>query len=161
MYGLAPICLGLANVYGPRQNPYGEAGVIAVFGSRMISGRPVTVYGDGTATRDYVYVDDVADAFVRAGRAPLTTVGTYNIGTGQQTTVADVHRLIAAVLDGAPAPCYAAARTGELPAIALDATKAEKELGWKPAVGLVEGIQRTVQWLRATLEPEPAMAIDA
>jgi UDP-glucose 4-epimerase len=161
MYGLAPICLGLANVYGPRQNPHGEAGVIAVFGSRMISGRPVTVYGDGTATRDYVYVDDVADAFVRAGQAPLTTVGTYNIGTGQQTTVADLHRLIAAVLDGAPTPCHAAARTGELPAIALDATKAERELGWKPAVGLVEGIQRTVQWLRATLEPEPAMAIEA
>jgi UDP-glucose 4-epimerase len=161
MYGIAPICLGLANVYGPRQNPHGEAGVIAVFGSRMISGHPVTVYGDGTATRDYVYVDDVADAFVRAGQAPLTTVGTYNIGTGRQTTVAEVHRLIAAVLDGASMPRYAAARTGELDAIALDATKAEKELGWKPAVDLVEGIQRTMQWLRATLEPEPTLLIDA
>ncbi len=161
MYGIAPICLGLANVYGPRQNPHGEAGVIAVFGSRMISGRPVTVYGDGTATRDYVYVDDVADAFVRAGQAPLTTVGTYNIGTGRQATVAEVHRLIAAVLDGASMPCYAAARTGELDAIALDATKAERELGWKPAVDLVEGIQRTMQWLRATLEPEPTLLIDA
>ena len=161
MYGLAPICLGLANVYGPRQNPLGEAGVIAIFGSRMISGRPVTVYGDGTAARDYVYVDDVVDAFVRAGEAPLTTVGTYNIGTGQQTTVAEVHRLIAAVLDGSSMPCYAAARTGELHAIALDATKAHKELGWKPAVDLVEGVHRTVQWLRASLEPEPAMAIDA
>jgi UDP-glucose 4-epimerase len=161
MYGIAPICLGLANVYGPRQNPHGEAGVIAVFGSRMISGRPVTVYGDGTASRDYVYVDDVADAFMRAGQAPLTTVGTYNIGTGRQTTVAEVHRLIAAVLDGSSMPRYAAARTGELDAIALDATKAEKELGWKPAVDLVEGIQRTMQWLRATLEPEPTLLIDA
>ena len=161
MYGLAPICLGLANVYGPRQNPHGEAGVIAVFGSRMIDGRPVTVYGDGTATRDYVYVDDVVEAFVRAGHAPLTTVGTYNIGTGRQTTVAEVHRLIAAALDGSSVPRYAAARTGELDAIALDATKAEKELGWKPAVDLVEGIQRTMQWLRATLEPEPALLINA
>ena len=70
MYGMAPICLALANVYGPRQNPHGEAGVIAVFASAMITGRPFTVYGDGTAARDYVYVDDVVDAFVRAGRAP-------------------------------------------------------------------------------------------
>ena len=161
MYGIAPICLGLANVYGPRQNPYGEAGVIAVFGSRMLSGRPVTVYGDGTATRDYVYVDDVVDAFVRAGQAPSTTVGTYNIGTGQQTTVAEVHRVIAAVLEGSSVPRYAAARIGELHAIALDATKAEKELGWNPAVDLVEGIQRTMQWLRATLDPEPGLLIDA
>jgi UDP-glucose 4-epimerase len=161
MYGIAPICLGLANVYGPRQNPYGEAGVIAVFGSKMISGQPVTVYGDGTATRDYVYVDDVVDAFVRAGQAPLTTVGTYNIGTGQQTTVADVHRLIATAFAESSAPRYDAARTGELHAIALDATKAEKELGWKPAVDLVEGIERTMRWLRATLDPEPTLLVDA
>lgn len=161
MYGLAPICLGLANVYGPRQNPYGEAGVIAVFGSRMISGRPVTVYGDGTATRDYVYVDDVVDAFVRAGRAPLSTVGTYNVGTGQQATVAEVHRVISEFLDGAPDPCHEAARTGELHEIALDARKAQQELGWKPAVDLVEGIHRTMRWLRATLDPEPALLMEA
>src|SRR5882757_11393684 len=120
MYGIAPICLGLSNVYGPRQNPHGEAGVIAIFGSRMIGGQPVTVYGDGTAARDYVYVDDVVDAFMRAGRAPLTTVGTYNVGTGQQTTVVEVHRLIAAALGESSEPRYAAARTGELQAIALD-----------------------------------------
>ncbi len=161
MYGIAPICLGLANVYGPRQNPHGEAGVVAVFGSKMISGQPVTVYGDGTASRDYVYVDDVVDAFVRAGRAPLTTVGTYNVGTGQQTTVTEVHRLIAAALETSSVPRYTAARTGELHAIALDATKAERELGWKPAVDVVEGIQRTMQWLRATLDPEPTLLVDA
>lgn len=161
MYGIAPICLGLANVYGPRQNPHGEAGVIAIFGSRMISGRPVTVFGDGTAARDYVYVDDVVDAFVRAGRAPLTTVGMYNIGTGRQTTVTEVHRLMAAVLDEASVPCHAAARTGELQAIALDATKAHRDLGWAPAVDLVEGIRRTAEWLRATLDPEPGLLIGA
>lgn len=161
MYGIAPICLGLANVYGPRQNPHGEAGVIAIFGSRMISGRPVTVFGDGTAARDYVYVDDVVDAFVRAGRAPLTTVGMYNIGTGRQTTVTEVHRMMAAGLDGGSVPCHAAARTGELQAIALDATKAKRDLGWRPAVDLVEGIRRTTQWLRATLDPEPALLVDA
>jgi UDP-glucose 4-epimerase len=165
MYGIAPICLALANVYGPRQNPRGEAGVITVFGSAMIAGRPVTVYGDGTAARDYVYVDDVVDAFVRAGSDRHGAAGTYNIGTGLQTTVAEVHRLISAVLDQSSPPCYTAARTGELHAIALDATKAEKELGWKVTVDLAEGIQRTIRWLRSTLEPEfepePAALIDA
>lgn len=161
MYGLAPICLGLSNVYGPRQNPHGEAGVMAIFGSRMINGLPVTIYGDGTASRDYVYVDDVVDAFVRAGHAPLSTVGTYNIGTGQQATVEQVHRLISDALGVKSAPRYAPARTGELHAIALDATKAEKELGWSPAVDVVEGIERTTSWLRATLDPEPALLVDA
>jgi UDP-glucose 4-epimerase len=119
------------------------------------------VYGDGTAARDYVYVDDVVDAFVRAGGAPLAVSGTYNIGTGRQTTVTEVHRLISAVLDGSLPPLYAAARTGELQAIALDATKAEKDLGWKPAVEVVEGIQRTIQWLRSTLKPQPVSLAEA
>jgi UDP-glucose 4-epimerase len=156
MYGMAPICLALANVYGPRQSPRGEAGVMAVFGSALLTGRPVTVYGDGTAARDYVYVDDVVDAFVRAGDAPLAVTGTYNIGTGRQTTVAEVHRMISSVLDESAPPRYAAARTGELHAIALDARKAEEDLGWKPDIGLHEGIRRTMQWLRAVLAPERA-----
>ena len=156
MYGLEPICLALSNVYGPRQNPHGEAGVIAVFSSAMKAGRNVTVYGDGSATRDYVFVDDVVDAFMCAGRAPAGTTGVYNIGTGKQATVTEVHRLISAMLDGAAPPLYAEARTGELHAIALDAHKAESELGWKPVVDLLEGIERTVDWLRAVGEPEPA-----
>jgi UDP-glucose 4-epimerase len=156
MYGLAPICLALANVYGPRQNPNGEAGVIALFGGALIDGRPLTVYGDGTAARDYVYVDDVVDAFVRAGEAPLSVSGTYNIGTGRQTTVTEVHRMISSVLDESPAPRYAPARTGDLRAIALDATKAQEDLGWKPVVDIAEGIQRTIQWLRTVLQPETA-----
>ncbi|GAB7068073.1 GDP-mannose 4,6-dehydratase [Mycobacterium hodleri] len=161
MYGIAPICLALSNVFGPRQNPRGEAGVITVFGTKMISGHAVTVYGDGTSTRDYVYVDDVVDAFARAGRAPLTTVGTYNVGTGMQTTVADVHRLVAEALDVSSVPHFAETRTGELHAIALDATKAARELGWTPAVDLAEGVRRTMQWLRATLDPEPTRLVDA
>jgi len=161
MYGLAPICLALANVYGPRQNPHGEAGVIAVFGSALIAGRPVTVYGDGTAARDYVYVDDVVDAFVRAGEAPLSVTGTYNIGTGRQTTVAEVHRMISSVLDESAPPRYAAARAGELHAIALDASRAEEALGWKPTVDIVEGIERTVHWLRAALDPDSSAIVGA
>jgi UDP-glucose 4-epimerase len=156
MYGLAPISLALANVYGPRQNPHGAEGVIAVLGSAMITGRPFAVYKDSAAAHDYVYVDDVVDAFVRAGCVPIETTGTYNIGTGQFTTVTEVHALISAVLDGS-SPYYAATRTGELRAIALNATKAEKELRWKPTVDLAEGIQRTIRWFRATLEPEPAL----
>src|SRR5829696_4662850 len=113
MYGLAPICLALANVYGPRQNPHGEAGVVAVFGSALIKGRSVTIYGDGTASRDYVYVSDVVDAFARAGTAPLDITGTYNIGTRQQVTVREVHALVAALIAGSPPPDYAASRTGE------------------------------------------------
>src|SRR6202158_1153596 len=90
MYGLAPICLALASVFGPRQNPHGEASEIVAFGRAMITGPAVTAYGDGAAARDYVYVDDVVDALVRAGHAPTRTMGTYNIGTGQQTTATEV-----------------------------------------------------------------------
>src|SRR6201993_4172773 len=111
MYGLAPICLALANVYGPRQDPHGEAGVVALFGSAMISGRPTTIYGDGSATRDYVYVDDVVTAFMSAAEAPDMTTGTFNIGTGLQTTVTELHELIAEAVGGACPPIHTAART--------------------------------------------------
>ena len=107
MYGLAPICLALANVYGPRQNPHGAAEVIGVLGSAMITGRPFAVYRDGAAAHDDVYVDDVVDAFVRAGRAPMETTGTYNVGSGHHTTVTEVHGLMSAALDGSAPPCRA------------------------------------------------------
>jgi UDP-glucose 4-epimerase len=156
MYGLAPICLGLANVYGPRQDPHGEAGVVTVFGSAMISGRPTIIYGDGSATRDYVHVDDVVAAFLCASEAPITTTGTFNIGTGVQTTVTELHRLIAAAVGVSRPPDHAEARTGEVHASALDPTRAGRELGWKPDTDLTDGIKRTVDWLRALLDPQPA-----
>jgi UDP-glucose 4-epimerase len=155
MYGLAPICLALANVYGPRQDPHGEAGVVAVFGSAMISGRPTIIYGDGTATRDYVYVDDVATAFLCAAEAPVATSGTFNIGTGVQTTVTELHQLIAEVVGVSRPPDHAEARTGEVHASALDSTRAGRVLGWKPDIDLTEGITRTVGWLRGVLDPNP------
>ena len=159
MYGLAPICLALANVYGPRQNPHGTAGVIAVLGSAMITGRPFAV--SRAAAHDYVYVDDVVDAFARAGSAPMETTGTYNVGSGQHTTVTEVRRLISAALDGSAPPCRAEELGDEPYLIALDATKAEKELEWKPTVDLAEGIRRTMQWLSATLEPESPALVGA
>jgi UDP-glucose 4-epimerase len=156
MYGLAPICLALANVYGPCQDPYGEAGVVTLFGSAMISGRPTTIYGDGSATRDYVYVDDVVTAFLCAAEAPITTTGTFNIGTGVQTTVTELHQLIAEAVGVSRAPDHAEARTGEVHASALDPTRAGRVLGWKPDTDLTEGIKRTVDWLRGRLDPHPA-----
>ncbi|MEZ0051101.1 UDP-glucose 4-epimerase [Mycobacterium sp. MAA66] len=148
MYGLAPICLALSNVYGPRQNPRGEAGVIAVFGGAMVAGDGVTVYGDGSASRDYVYVDDVVEAFVCAAAAPLSVTGTFNIGTGMQTSVMDVFRMLSALFDDVPPAGHAEMRTGELQAIALDAGRAHDQLGWEPVVDIAQGIERTVHWLR-------------
>lgn len=147
MYGLAPICLALANVYGPRQDPYGEAGVVTVFGSAMISGRATTIYGDGSATRDYVYVDDVVTAFLCAADAPITTTGTFNIGTGVQTSVTELHQLVEGAVGVSRPPVHAEARTGEVHASVLDPTLAGRVLGWKPDIDLTEGIKRTVEWL--------------
>jgi UDP-glucose 4-epimerase len=156
MYGLAPICLALANVYGPRQLPNGEGGVVTIFGRAMISGRPTTVYGDGSATRDYVYVDDVVTAFLCAADAPIATTGTFNIGTGVQTTVTELHQMIAEVAGVSRLPDHAEARTGEVHACAVDPTRAGRVLGWKPDTDLTDGIKRTVDWLRATLDLYPA-----
>jgi UDP-glucose 4-epimerase len=159
MHGLAPMCLALANVYGPRQIPHGAGGVIAALASAMITGRPYTVYRDRSAAHDYVYVDDVVDALVRAGSAPPEKSGIYNIGSGHRTTVTEVRRLISAVLDWSSP--YPDADAEQLCSIALNARKAETELGWVPKVALPEGIRRTVEWLFATLEPEQPAQVSA
>jgi UDP-glucose 4-epimerase len=161
MYGISPISLALGSVYGPRQNPHGDTGVVTVFGSALLAGRPITVYGDGTAVRDYVYIDDVVDAFMSAGQLPLAVMGTYNIGTGEQTTVSEVYRLVAKAVGVSSPPRYAAVRTGEVHAIALDSKEARGELGWTPSINIVEGIQRTIQWLRDSLRSVPATLVDA
>jgi UDP-glucose 4-epimerase len=148
MFGMAPICLALSNVYGPRQSVAGEAGVIAAFASALATGGTGTVFGDGSATRDYVYVDDVVRAFTAAAGAPLDVSGLFNIGTGKQISVADLHRVISQMFEGAPPPFYAPARTGEVQDSALDARRAFSVLGWAPAVDLIDGIERTVAWLR-------------
>jgi UDP-glucose 4-epimerase len=152
MYGLSSISLALANVYGPRQDPHGEAGVVTIFGAAMLTGRATVIYGDGSACRDYVYVDDVIDAFVRAGQAPPGFTGRFNIGTGVQTTVTEVHRLIAEAVGVDAPPRYAQARTGEIQAIALEYAAVRTALGWTPSVDVGEGVRRTVAWLRGTLD---------
>lgn len=149
MYGLDWTSLALGNIYGPRQDPHGEAGVVAIFGTAMLERRPTKIFGDGTATRDYVFVDDVVEAFVltvsRGGGRRL------NIGTGVQTSVHDLHHVVAVAAGALDEPVLAPPRTGELQAISLDASAAEEVLGWTPATELATGVGRTVDWLRTTL----------
>lgn len=161
MYGISAVCLALANVYGPRQNPFGEAGVIAVFGTAMITGAEATIFGDGSAARDFVYVDDVVDAFVRAATARTLPSDTYNIGTATMTTVTEVFDLISAAMGSTSAPLHAPGRIGELRAIALDNSKAQRDLGWTPGVALADGIPKTLRWLQVTVGPDSIADIGA
>ena len=128
--------LRLGNVYGPRQDPHGEAGVVAIFSGKLIDGEPMKVFGDGLQTRDYVYVDDVVDAFLRAeGGTPDITL---NIGTGREVSVLDLVRIL-----GGGDAVHAPARTGEVQRSALDAALAATVLGWTPTVQVEEGLPRT------------------
>lgn len=146
--------LALANAYGPRQDPTGEAGVVAVFVSALLAGKPTKVFGDGKNTRDYVYVTDVVEAMVRATH--LGKSGRrYNIGTGVQVTDRELHTVVAATVGRADDPEFAAARLGDLRASALDATAAYRDLGWAPSVRLVEGVRHTVEYF-ASQEGVPA-----
>lgn len=150
-YGLAGTALALANVYGPRQDPHGEAGVVAIFGTAMLQGRPTKIFGDGSASRDYVFVGDVAEAFARVLPADAANGARLNIGTGVETTVAELHRRIAATIGAPDTPELAPPRAGELARIALDVDLAERLVGWRPAVALDEGLTRTVDWLRTQI----------
>lgn len=142
--GLDCTHLALANAYGPRQDHRGEAGVVAVFAHSLLDGEPTRLFGDGRNTRDYVYVDDVVDALVRA--ADRGRPGSrYNIGTGRQTTDAELHALVAKTAGVPDEPERAPARLGDVRATALDAFKAYRELGWAPRAHLVEGVRRTVE----------------
>jgi UDP-glucose 4-epimerase len=143
LYGLSSMALRLGNVYGPRQDPLGEAGVIAIFCGLLASGGRPTVFGDGTQTRDYIYVGDVVAAALAAAESGAS--GPVNIGTGIESSVLD---LIAALgrLAGREdfEPEFAAPRPGEVQRITLDAARAERELGWRPGVSLEDGLRSTL-----------------
>jgi UDP-glucose 4-epimerase len=144
------LTLRLANVYGPRQDPAGEAGVIAIFTSRLLSGAPCVVNGDGEQTRDYVYVGDVADAIARAVKSDA--VGVANIGTGAETTVNELYRQLMR-LTGAGRPAeHGPARPGEQRRSVLDASRAKALLGWSTTTSLDEGLAQTVAWFRKELQ---------
>lgn len=150
MYSLQTTALALSNVYGPRQDPYGEAGVVAIFASSLLSGRRATIFGDGDSTRDYVYVDDVAAAFVAAS-GETGNGRRFNVGSARQTAVRDLHTLIAAAVGAPDEPLFAPPRTGELQAIALDSAAARRALRWEAEVALPAGLARTVEWIRQQL----------
>jgi UDP-glucose 4-epimerase len=149
--GLDYSALALGNVYGPRQDPRGEAGVVAIFGTRLLAGAPPTVFGDGEQTRDYVYVTDVVEAFMRAvDRAPGLLM---NVGTGQETSVNEIFVRLAALTGFAGEPAYAPAAPFEVRRISLDASLADRALGWRPTTGLDEGLGWTLEALRRNGEP--------
>jgi len=150
MTGGRALTLRLANIYGPRQDPAGEAGVIAIFTSRLLAGEPCIVNGDGEQTRDYVYVGDVADAVARGVTLPDAT-GVANIGTGAETTVNELHRRLARLAGVDRAAEHAAAKLGEQRRSVLDATRAKTLLGWSARTALDEGLTQTVQWFRKEL----------
>jgi len=149
-YGIDFVALRYGNVYGPRQNPHGEAGVIAIFIKRLVSGDPVMIYGDGEQTRDYVFVEDVA----RANMAALDHEGsgTFNIGTAVETTVNELFAVIRDRIAPSTPGSYAPARVGEQMRSVLDYGLAERVLGWSPEVGIHEGLLRTVDWFSAVEE---------
>lgn len=144
--GLSWAILRYANVYGPRQDPRGEAGVVSIFAQAMLDGRAPTVFGDGTQTRDFVYVEDVARANLLATDMPASDLA--NIGTGAETSVNDIARRLAALTGFRGEPLHAATRPGEVRRIVLDPSKAGRWLGWSAQTSFEEGLRRTVEWIR-------------
>ena len=151
LYGLDLIALRYANVYGPRQDPHGEAGVVAIFCGRILEGRPLTAFGDGKQTRDYVFVEDVARANLAAATAELPPVAgvdarAFNIGTARETSVLDLAASIARAAGEPLVIDHAPARPGELQRSAVRIDKAARWLGWRPEISLDDGIARTFRW---------------
>jgi len=152
LYGLDVASLRYSNVYGPRQNAEGEAGVVAIFSRKMLAGEPLTIFGDGEQTRDMVYVKDVAAANLAASDRPLPPpegldTRAWNIGTGVETSVKRLAELLAAAAGRRPAIRYAPERPGELRRSALAVEKAGRELGWAPRTGLADGLGVTLRSL--------------
>lgn len=147
LYGLDCSHIAPANVYGPRQDPHGEAGVVAIFAQALLSGKPTKVFGDGGKTRDYVFVDDVVDAFVKAAGA-AGSAQRFNIGTGIETSDRQLHTAVAKAVGGPDDPEFHPDRLGDLQRSCLDIGLAARVLGWRPQVELEEGVRRTVEFFR-------------
>lgn len=154
VHGLDYVSLRFANVYGPRQDPHGEAGVVAIFCGRLLKGTPLTVFGDGGQTRDYVYVGDIARAHVlAAGLAPIppgkVDDRAFNLGTQQETSVVDLARILMAAAKKAVPLEHAAPRPGEQRRSVVSIEKARNGLGWSPQVSLEDGLRRTYDYFAA------------
>jgi len=146
-YGLNYVVLRYPNVYGPRQNPLGEAGVVAIFARQMMGGERPTIFGSGDKTRDYTHVSDVVSANLLAMEQGKNAI--CNIGTGVETSDQEIFDALAAALGYDSAPLYTSVRPGEIQRICLDWSKAERELGWRPQLPLKEGIVKTVAHFKA------------
>lgn len=154
VHGLDTVALRYSNVYGPRQDPHGEAGVVAIFCNRLLDGLPLTVFGDGMQTRDYVYVGDVARANVLAAHAdlnPMTTLDSraFNIGTAMETTVVELARILMSAAELDVPIEFAPSRPGEQLRSAIRIDKAQALLGWNPDMPLRRGLMTTLEWFAA------------
>ncbi len=154
LHGIEYSALALANVYGPRQDPHGEAGVVAIFAGQLAKGESSTIYGDGSQTRDFVFVDDVVDAFVRAASRGGGMI--VNIGTGTETSVARLYQTMAALAGVSTPPRHAPARPGDLHRSSLDPARAAVQLGWKAWTGLEEGTRAVLDFTRRRALTETA-----
>jgi UDP-glucose 4-epimerase len=152
LFGIEVISLRYANVYGPRQNPHGEAGVVAIFAERLRRGETITVYGDGAQTRDYVFVKDVVRANLRATDGPVPELSSidsvaFNVGTGVETSVNQLARTLLEVTGCEAVMRHADARPGELLRSAIDAAKLAAHWGWSPEVTISDGLKQTYEWV--------------
>jgi UDP-glucose 4-epimerase len=150
-HGIRVAALRYANVYGPRQDPHGEAGVVAIFCGRLLERKPCTIFGDGGQTRDYVFAGDVARANLLAAEQGLD--GAVNVGTGVETDVNRLYAILAQAAGSNAKPEHAAARAGEQRRSCIDPSRAARELGWRPEVNLEDGLARTLAYFR---EPRTA-----
>lgn len=144
-YGLKVTCLRYANVYGERQDPLGEAGVISIFINRVLKNKPPIIFGDGMQTRDYIHVSDVVEANLLA----MKKEGTFNIGTGVETSVNQLAHIITKIGGKKLKPVHAEERKGEVRRISLSISRAKRELKWNPNIELKEGIRRTFNWFKS------------
>lgn len=146
IYGLDYTVLRYPNVYGPRQDPHGEAGVVAIFTGQMLDDEQVKIYGDGLQERDFVYVADCARANVLAVQKEVN--GIYNLGSGEATNINQIADMLGEITNYGREPIHAPAKLGETRRIYLTAEKAKREMGWEPTVALLEGLSRTVDYFR-------------
>jgi UDP-glucose 4-epimerase len=163
VHGVDGVALRFGNVYGPRQDPHGEAGVVAIFCSRILDAKPLTIFGDGKQTRDYVYVSDVAEAVFRGATQPLPAQERldsrgFNIGTGIGTPVIDIANTLLRVSESNVAIEYAPPRPGEQQHSYIEITKAMHVLGWKPVVALDAGLLKTFEWCAARYHQQAVRA---
>ena len=147
LHGLDYVILRYANVYGPRQNPFGEAGVVAIFAVQMLTGKQPTIFGPGDKTRDYVHVSDVVQANVLALEKGDRSI--VNVGTGVETSDQEVFDTLASVLGYDQPPAYAPIRKGEVYRISLDCSRAREELGWNPHIQFRQGIKMAADYYRS------------